>query len=642
MASLTPRRLAAAILALACAVLATTAGPSPSSAATSQHPFGYLYGITKQTDGLSVYGFAIDPDGAKVALKTKVTDNGKLVASPLANVNSPSVAKLYPADGGAHAFHLHLTEAAGSHKLCLSALDYPSTTSYYSISCTTVTVAYNPFGRISSSAQSPGKLTVTGYAIDPDALTTPLHVSLAVDGKVGYQGTANVSSTAAASADPAAGKLHGFVASATVKQGSHTFCITATNVGPGSTTTLPCLTVTANFSPSGAITSIHQAANGKATVSGWAKDPDNTLPTPVKISVTGPIKFASSFATVPANGASTYVAGHGFSTTQALGAAIALAPGTYTFCATASPTDSLGTATKLGCKTATLDYNPSVGIDAVKQQSPSVQLSGWATDPDTTGAITAQLYVDGKAVGKPVTANGSGGSHPGHAFTAVPAVDLANGAHTICAAAINVSTGTGNSSQACSKITLNFSPVGALQTIARQPAPNSNEITVTGWAVDPNTTAPISVTAWSNNGTVTRTVPANLTNAAGHAAYPTLNPKPGYSVTLALPDQGEHMVCVEALNAPASGSISGAGGNVRVGCKSIDAFVPVAPTAPQSVVATAGYGAATVTWKAPAHDGGAPWSKYTITATPQSGTSKPVTTTAPATATSAVISGLAS
>jgi hypothetical protein len=62
----------------------------------------------------------------------------------------------------------------------------------------------------------------------------------------------------------------------------------------------------------------------------------------------------------------------------------------------------------------------------------------------------------------------------------------------------------------------------------------------------------------------------------------------------------------------------------------------VVPSVPQSVTAEAGYGGATVTWQPPASDGGAPWTKYVITARP--GTQS---VTVPADSTSATVLGLA-
>jgi Fibronectin type III domain len=63
---------------------------------------------------------------------------------------------------------------------------------------------------------------------------------------------------------------------------------------------------------------------------------------------------------------------------------------------------------------------------------------------------------------------------------------------------------------------------------------------------------------------------------------------------------------------------------------------PVAPSAPRAVTATAGYQSATVAWKPPASNGGAPVSRYTVTANPGA-----ITVTATGDARQAVLGGLA-
>jgi hypothetical protein len=91
---------------------------------------------------------------------------------------------------------------------------------------------------------------------------------------------------------------------------------------------------------------------------------------------------------------------------------------------------------------------------------------------------------------------------------------------------------------------------------------------------------------------------------------------------------GEHTVCLTAKNV-------GGGSDLSLGCKLIIAVHPVVPSAPRSVRAVAGYSAATVTWTKPTTDGGAPWTKYVVTASPGGRTA-----TAGATATSATVTGL--
>lgn len=62
---------------------------------------------------------------------------------------------------------------------------------------------------------------------------------------------------------------------------------------------------------------------------------------------------------------------------------------------------------------------------------------------------------------------------------------------------------------------------------------------------------------------------------------------------------------------------------------------PVAPSAPRAVTATAGHQSATVAWTAPASNGGAPISRYTVTANPGA-----ITVTATGDARQTVLGGL--
>ena len=83
--------------------------------------------------------------------------------------------------------------------------------------------------------------------------------------------------------------------------------------------------------------------------------------------------------------------------------------------------------------------------------------------------------------------------------------------------------------------------------------------------------------------------------------------------------------------------VGGTGPNV--GLSELEAYaIPSPPDAPRGVAATAGSGEATVTWKAPAFDGGAPVTGYVVT--PYRGDVALDPVTVEAGETSAVVRGL--
>ena len=110
------------------------------------------------------------------------------------------------------------------------------------------------------------------------------------------------------------------------------------------------------------------------------------------------------------------------------------------------------------------------------------------------------------------------------------------------------------------------------------------------------------------DGAAYATVSAGGTRTDIAASYPGFGSGHGLSTNVTA-DDGEHQVCLTAINV-------GGGADRSLGCKIINAVHPVAPSVPQSVTATADVGEAEVTWAAPASDGGAPPTKYTVVASP--------------------------
>jgi hypothetical protein len=74
---------------------------------------------------------------------------------------------------------------------------------------------------------------------------------------------------------PKYGAKHGINVSYDLRQGAHTICVTAKNVGGGSDTALGCdtATIAANSSPFGGMDASSPAA-GRVQVNGWTIDPD--------------------------------------------------------------------------------------------------------------------------------------------------------------------------------------------------------------------------------------------------------------------------------------------------------------------------------------------------------------------------------
>lgn len=196
----------------------------------------------------------------------------------------------------------------------------------------------------------------------------------------------------------------------------------------------------------------------------------------------------------------------------------------------------------------------------------AVQLTGWAIDPDVADPIDVHVYVDGVSA-VAVTANlprpDVGASHPGygdnHGFTAT--VTTGGGTHQVCAYGINAPGTPGfNPQLGCRQVTVPFGdPFGNLDNVV----PGSGSATVSGWAIDPDTTAPVTVRVDVDGTRVTAT--ANGPRPDIGDAYPGFGDGHGYTVTVAIP-VGLHQVCAYAIDAPGT-----PGADVLLGCRVVSA-----------------------------------------------------------------------
>jgi hypothetical protein len=593
----TPRRRFVALTS----VVLTVAGLTSAAIAavpTNHTPVGKVETIREGLAGIYVKGWAYDPDTTAPA-HLHISLDHKRLATVVAKLSRPDVAKQHPGHGTDLGFHLMGAVPAGKHTVCVNVVDYPSK-AQVPLTCKTVNFQFDPIGVLTSLTQTPGHLTATGWALDPSDPTSVRNVKARVDGTPVVITKADQPFANLSKSHPRAGDDHGYTMTFAVPEGTHKICIRATNIGLGSGNNVACQTRTVNYSPTGKITSVTQAPGGMV-IAGYATDPDTSAATSVTVILRKQHSPDQNLGTLQADGSGKPKPGHMFSGRLKFPGP-KYVPGDRTVCVRAKNLGRYGKNAVVDCATHSFNWNPKAALNTIAQHSPGARVTGWAVDPDTTKPISVDLYGDGKKLTR-VTADGGGANYDGHHYTAT--VPLTDGKHTVCAVAINTGYGSGNSARACMSVTLDFEPYGKFESVTR--ADGSNDVVATGWAIDPDSkTKPVPVQVSVDGGDPV-TGKANLPRLDVAKSHPGTGTKHGFAVDVPA-DDGEHHVCVTAVN------ILGGSGTVKLGCMTINAVHPEPASAPQTVTAVAGYGGARVVWTAPDSDGGAPWTGYTISA----------------------------
>lgn len=534
------------------------------------NPFGNVELIRALPGEFEIAGWAADLDTMEpISVHVYV---GSVGTALTADIERPDVGAAYPAVGSRHGFSIRVPATGpGQFDVCVYGIN-AGTGANVLMRCQKVTaMSGSPTGVLELVAPVDGGVEVSGWAIDPDT-SAPATLHVYVD-SVGTAIVADRDRADVAAHFPAYGAKHGFGVRLPATSGPHTVCVYGINVGAGGNVQFGCRSVVVPGAqipelgrpPIGVFEAL-SVSGSTAVASGWAIDPDTASSIKVHIYVSG--KGTEYTADAPRTDVAriypAYGEKHGF--VQQL----SLPPGKSDVCAYAINTGS-GGHTFLGCRTAEVVVQmPELGrapigvFEGLTVTGSTAVASGWAIDPDTASSIKIHIYVGGR--GAEYTADAPradvGRTYPeyGERHGFVQELNLPPGKSDVCAYAINTGAG-GHSFLGCrtAEIAIQMpdlgrAPIGNYESAV----PVAGGANVSGWALDPDTTQPISVHIYVDSTGAAYTADKPRGDVA--AAYG-LGDRHGFAEFIPM-TSGSHTVCVYPIN-------TGAGGNSWLGCRTI-------------------------------------------------------------------------
>lgn len=429
------------------------------------------------------------------------------------------------------------------------------------------TTADNPFGNIEQVTTSLGKVRISGWVIDPNT-TSPIDVHVYING-AGHRITANLPRPDVAAAFPKYGSSHGFDRTFDLLGGTYQVCIYGFNAGAGGHTLFSCPTVQVpSGAPVGTVEAISPSESA-ITVTGWALDPDTSAPIPVHVYVddAGTAFQAALSRPDVARAYPIYGASHGYSQR------LSVKPGKHNVCVYAINTGA-GGHTLLACRLVEVPgpagaiselWRPPFGnVESVSVVNGEVAVSGWTIDPDTSASIPVHVYVDG--VGKAFTA-GRERADVGRAYPAYGSLHgfdermtVTAGTHEICVFAINTGPG-GHTLLGCRTLVAPVIDSGRVPFGNFESArSDAGSVLIGGWAIDPDTTAPIAVHVYVDG--VGAAFLADKSRPDVGRVYQGYGEAHGFNERIAV-GPGRHEVCAYAIN-------SGGEPHAFLGCRTVD------------------------------------------------------------------------
>ncbi len=295
----------------------------------------------------------------------------------------------------------------------------------------------------------------------------------------------------------------------------------------------------ASRDPIGALDEVRIAPGG-LTARGWALDPDTFEPIDVHVYAAGRAVPTRADLSRPDVGAAFGKgSAHGYATLVPAGG------GTHNVCVYGINQGPGYANTNVGCRAVLVPSAPLGRLDGVERVPGGVQVRGWSIDPKTAAPVTVHGYVGGTAT--PLTAGSSrpdvGRVFPewgaGHGIdTVLPAPG--SGSQRVCLYAI----GGNNPNLGCRDVVVTHEPLGRFDGLAR---PDIGVVQVSGWALDPDTTAPLVIDVLAD-GVQVGTVTASDPRPDVEAAFPRWGSARGFSARFDVP-HNTVKVCLRAKDA---------------------------------------------------------------------------------------------
>ena len=414
------------------------------------NPFGTVDTFAVAPGGAQVRGWAIDANTTD-PIRVDLYVDGKGAASTMATTSRPDIGSLYFIYGNSHGYDTVLPLPAGPHQVCAYGINVgPGGNAL--LGCRSVTVlGGNPIGSYDSISAGLGAAQLSGWAFDPD-VADPVRIDVYVDGHGVGSTMATGSRADVGGIYPAWGSSHGFNLTVPVPGGTHQVCAFAINVAAGGNSLLGCRTATVpSGSPVGSVDAV-TAGLGTAQINGWALDPDVADPVRVDVYVDGHGVGSATANTPRPDLAGLYPQwgpSHGFSLS------FPITGGTHKVCAYAINV-GVGGNVAFPCRTIVTPSGPPYGhIDSTTRSADtSIQVAGWAIDPDVADPVRVDFYVDGVGAAsmtagdpRPDIATIFPTYGANHGFTAN--LPVSPGAHQVCAYAINLGAGAAFTKLGC-------------------------------------------------------------------------------------------------------------------------------------------------------------------------------------------------